>query len=961
MRGGAKSLRMRMIPITVAVLMMGLVHRGSAAMPDHPIVTEVFQDPVGLTDGPVGRDPSNLHQSFIEIYLPPASDLRPGLDPDALRLTFYEVEGDVTSPGLGLVNYRIDLPPFDVDPTNGITPGAIARPPSGVVVIGWVDYLGSPPVDLLGTPDARVALVDGGITAAGDFTFVALNGGQFSGTTNFPVPEAVSSIDLPLEATSGIIQNGSGVYLLVDRDDPGYVELFDDEAIPAGGSADPDLPGGTVLGTSALLDAYATNDDDLFDPNAPPHTLPGNRNVDLVKVLPSGGAYTLLAPQVPFARGHQRLFGDLPKTTEDADPLNDDPIADFRRYRPIDLLGPLGLPSPGRALFTTSPPELALARESLQILDVIAGTTSRPGMRAANAGGDFAMQASATPGPSSDPSIVSVGPGEPDVALQGQTTVSPRIEATAPLDAIDGSTATALLTVNASTVDPADPPTLNPLQTVDATFRVLNPTTGSDPAGLPFQATTFAALQGLQDDPFVLNEFPATSLGRFVAANLGGIVKDDRGNAPFLLSPFLNLSDSVLMDQLEDDMPTDPLAYINPLSSTGEDLRTVVLGSAEVLAGWLTYSESTTATGVRALELTIPETRTHGGIFSPTERVHFVDPGGRFAPGSPFLDSTTTRGFELALIDTNAVGPGRIESGSSDDFGLVVQVGLTEPGAAVIPGEFVFLSYLGGLEGADIDGVDVPPHGSHLVIVYLDLDPLHSVLGIDTIRRLYVVDAGSESAVNLVEVFSLNAASAVTCGNGILDPGEECDGAGETATCDSNCTFAQCGDGTLNTTAGESCDTGGASATCDADCTPALCGDGVLNPFAGELCDDGNGVPGDGCEPDCTPSPDVDGDGVPDGLDTCPFVPNPDQTDTNLDGIGDPCQCGDVDGDGFTNVADALLIARGQVDAASPHFPKCDVNGDGGCNTVDALLIARGEVSADPAGQLCPAYAGTIP
>jgi len=35
---------------------------------------------------------------------------------------------------------------------------------------------------------------------------------------------------------------------------------------------------------------------------------------------------------------------------------------------------------------------------------------------------------------------------------------------------------------------------------------------------------------------------------------------------------------------------------------------------------------------------------------------------------------------------------------------------------------------------------------------------------------------------------------------------------------------------------------------------------------------------------------DTDGDGVPDDVDNCPLVPNPDQKDSNLDGIGDACE-----------------------------------------------------------------------
>jgi hypothetical protein len=106
---------------------------------------------------------------------------------------------------------------------------------------------------------------------------------------------------------------------------------------------------------------------------------------------------------------------------------------------------------------------------------------------------------------------------------------------------------------------------------------------------------------------------------------------------------------------------------------------------------------------------------------------------------------------------------------------------------------------------------------------------------------------------------------------------------------------------------------------------------------------------------------DADGDGIPDGEDNCPNVPNPDQADQDQNGIGDACQCGDVNGDGVTNVTDALAIARGEVLSSDPNFGKCDVNGDGVCNVTDALAIARGEVSSAPGSQLCPAYQGSTP
>jgi acetyltransferase-like isoleucine patch superfamily enzyme len=47
---------------------------------------------------------------------------------------------------------------------------------------------------------------------------------------------------------------------------------------------------------------------------------------------------------------------------------------------------------------------------------------------------------------------------------------------------------------------------------------------------------------------------------------------------------------------------------------------------------------------------------------------------------------------------------------------------------------------------------------------------------------------------------------------------------------------------------------------------------------------------------------DADGDGVPDGSDNCPSVANPDQSDSDGDGVGDVCE--DTDGDGFYDPAD---------------------------------------------------------
>ena len=68
----------------------------------------------------------------------------------------------------------------------------------------------------------------------------------------------------------------------------------------------------------------------------------------------------------------------------------------------------------------------------------------------------------------------------------------------------------------------------------------------------------------------------------------------------------------------------------------------------------------------------------------------------------------------------------------------------------------------------------------------------------------------------------------VSCGNGTLEGGEQCDD-GNTTVCD------------------------GCSDTCQTETGPVCCGDGMVEPP--ETCDDGNTVPGDGCSDTCTMEP----------------------------------------------------------------------------------------------------------
>lgn len=84
------------------------------------------------------------------------------------------------------------------------------------------------------------------------------------------------------------------------------------------------------------------------------------------------------------------------------------------------------------------------------------------------------------------------------------------------------------------------------------------------------------------------------------------------------------------------------------------------------------------------------------------------------------------------------------------------------------------------------------------------------------------------------------------------------------------------------------------------------------------------------------PAPDDDGDGIPDSLDNCLGVFNPDQRDTDGDGFGNRCD-GDLNGDGVVNFAD-LAIFRQRFGTSDPD---ADFNGDGAVNFQDLAIFVQ--------------------
>ncbi|MBI4581119.1 MAG: thrombospondin type 3 repeat-containing protein, partial [Planctomycetes bacterium] len=153
-------------------------------------------------------------------------------------------------------------------------------------------------------------------------------------------------------------------------------------------------------------------------------------------------------------------------------------------------------------------------------------------------------------------------------------------------------------------------------------------------------------------------------------------------------------------------------------------------------------------------------------------------------------------------------------------------------------------------------------------------------------------------------------------------------------------------------------------ADCDGDGKGNVCA--IADGTSGDC--DANGIP-DNCEPDhdgdgaidscdrCRhdPANDADGDGFCADVDNCPDASNPNQTDTEGDGIGDACDP-DADDDGVCN-------AGGPLPDGTPGTPS------GGCTPgpagVDNCPLAynpdQQDTDSDGVGNVCDACPDTLP
>jgi hypothetical protein len=197
------------------------------------------------------------------------------------------------------------------------------------------------------------------------------------------------------------------------------------------------------------------------------------------------------------------------------------------------------------------------------------------------------------------------------------------------------------------------------------------------------------------------------------------------------------------------------------------------------------------------------------------------------------------------------------------------------------------LRALAGAAGQELTYTCMPP-GSGLR-AGLDRDE-------DGYRDRDEIDAGSDPA----DATSIPSADPF-CGDGDVDPGEDCDEGGANSdttpdACRTDCTVAACGDEVADS--GEDCDDGAANSdttpdACRADCTQAGCGDDVID--SGEQCDDGvanSDILADACRTSCDSA--HCGDDVLDSGETCDDGPA--NSDTGADACRTSCEpasCGD--------------------------------------------------------------------
>jgi len=274
----------------------------------------------------------------------------------------------------------------------------------------------------------------------------------------------------------------------------------------------------------------------------------------------------------------------------------------------------------------------------------------------------------------------------------------------------------------------------------------------------------------------------------------------------------------------------------------------------------------------------------------------FRQPGPPSAPNAASIDATTglyswdTTGATLGPVALNTLystqvtieehnGGGAVTGKVAVDFFIQLVPKVNTPpefsqpvcGSTVSTQTGVPVSFT--VTASDVDAGDVvtlnvaglPPGAIMTPALPTTGNPVSSVLSwtpLSSQAGTYIVNFSATDDQSQQTLCPVTVVVASQCGDGNIDPGEQCD-PGPNVTGD--CCTADC----QREQDGTAC---GGPPTCGG---PSTCQAGVCTPGAGGL--------------------DSDGDGVIDCLDNCPSVPNADQSDIDGDGLGDMCDANDCD------------------------------------------------------------------
>ena len=126
------------------------------------------------------------------------------------------------------------------------------------------------------------------------------------------------------------------------------------------------------------------------------------------------------------------------------------------------------------------------------------------------------------------------------------------------------------------------------------------------------------------------------------------------------------------------------------------------------------------------------------------------------------------------------------------------------------------------------------------------------------------------------------------------------------------------------------------------DAARSTCGDGIVDTGGGEQCDDGNTAAGDGCEPDCSPTPPVTTTTAPAATSTTSTIVSPSSTSTSTTVLRGGSTTSTITASSTSTTSTTLpktVLSLGVVANPDPVAP-------GGLLTYDVTVTNHGPVEA---------------